>query len=141
MPERLRSLFARVRELIGNRRRPPRRAARLKVAVRLVHTTSATGGREQILHGYTQDVSSQGISFVVPAIRLGTDYLIGDNRRLHLTLELPATSLEIQAVAVRYHQIETGDAAAGKNFLVGARITKMTPEAKQILDDHLKQQK
>ncbi|MCP9494332.1 MAG: PilZ domain-containing protein [Pyrinomonadaceae bacterium MAG19_C2-C3] len=140
MPERLRSLFAHVRELIGNRRRPPRRAMRLKVAVRLVNSVTATGGHEQVLHGRTQDVSSQGISFVVPAIRLGTDYLIGDNRKLRLTLELPATSIEIQVVAVRYHQLEAGD-AAGKNFLVGARITEISAEAKQRLDDYLKPQK
>ncbi len=136
MPERLRSLFAHVREIIGNRRRPPRRVIRLKVAVRLINPASAKGGREQVLHGYTQDVSSQGVSFVVPAIRLGTDYLIGDNRTLRLTLELPAASIEIQAVAVRYHQLEAGD--DGKNFLVGARIAAISAEAKQMLEDYLK---
>ena len=136
MSEYVRSWLAHARELIGNRRRPPRRAARLNITVRL--TSAAIGaGREQVLHGHTQDVSSQGVSFVVSAIRIGTDYLIGDNRTLHLTLELPAAPVEIQAVAVRYHQLEAGD-ARGKNFLVGARITRISAEAKQSLNEYLK---
>lgn len=139
MPERLRSLLSHVREIIGNRRRPPRRVIRLKLAVRLINPASAKGGREQVLHGHTLDVSLQGISFVVPAIRLGTDYLIGDNRTLRLTLELPAEPIEIHAVAVRYQHLEASD--DGKNFLVGASITTMSAEAKQLLEEYLKQQK
>ncbi len=136
MSEFVRSWLARAREFIGNRRRPPRRAVRLRVVVRLISSATGAGG-EQVLHGHTQDVSSQGVSFVVSAIRIGTDYLIGDDRTLHLTLELPDAPVEIQAVAVRYHQLDAG-VATGKNFLVGARITGMSVEAKRSLDEYLK---
>ncbi len=139
----MRSLFTSVRAYVGNRRRARHYRVRLNMSVKFAHTPHNTH-RDSALDGYTYDLSQGGISFIVPAIRIGNDYLTGDNRRLHIVLELPAArQISFQAVAVRYHQIEANDGGGNndgrKNYLVGARIAKIDEDTSRILTDFLKQ--
>ena len=58
------------------------------------------------LGGHTLDISSTGLALVVPAIRIGGHYLAGDDRKLHVKLELPSGPVEMKVATVRYESLE-----------------------------------
>jgi hypothetical protein len=58
---------------------------------------------------------------IVPAIRIGEHYLAGDERKLHLKLELPGGPVEMRVVSVRYEDLEDGS-----GYLIGARIQEIS---------------
>ena len=58
---------------------------------------------------------------IVPAIRIGEHYLAGDERKLHVKLELPDGPVEMKVVTVRYENLEDGS-----GYLIGARILEIS---------------
>ena len=118
MPERLRTIASRLRELVGNRRRAPRYKMRLPVFVSLLDT--ATGDAPAGVTGHTRDVSESGLAVILPAIRVGGRYLAGDGVTLRLTLKLPDVSARLYGTPVRYERLEDGQPDAG--FLVGIHL-------------------
>ena len=58
---------------------------------------------------------------IVPAIRIGEHYLAGDERKLHVKLELPSGPVEMKVVTVRYEDLEDGG-----GYLIGARILEIS---------------
>lgn len=123
MPERVRSIVARLREIIGDRRLTKRRRVRLPLTVSLIKRPGVNGARRQSIEGYTFDLSSAGLSFIVPAIRIDDHYLAGESQKLRMVLELTGGAIEMQAVAVRYEQAD--DLQEETGYLIGARITQM----------------
>ena len=73
------------------------------------------------LDGHTLDISSTGLALIVPAIRIGEHYLAGDQRRLHVKLELPTGPVEMKVSTVRYESLEDDT-----GYLIGARIVEMS---------------
>ncbi len=124
MPERVRSIVARLRALIGDRRQARRRRVHVPVTVSLMKRPGVNGARSQSISGHTFDLSSAGISFIVPAIRIGDHYLAGDSQKLQMVLELAAGPVELQGEAVRYERADESQSGAG--YLIGARITHMS---------------
>lgn len=122
MPERLRTIASRLRELVGNRRRAPRRRVRLAVFVSLLDPTPGAppaGG----VAGHTRDASDSGLAVVLPAIRLGDRYLVGDGVTLRLTLKLGEESARLYGTPVRYERLDGGeDGQAEPGFLLGIRL-------------------
>jgi hypothetical protein len=118
MPERLRTIASRLRELVGNRRRAPRYKMRLPVFVSLLDT--ATGDAPAGVAGQTCDASESGLAVILPAIRVGDRYLAGDGVTLRLTLKLPDVSARLYGTPVRYERLEDGQPDAG--FLVGIHL-------------------
>lgn len=140
MPELIRSIAARVREYIGNRRRAPRYRVRLSFSVSLVEGKKAAAQdnarRAPGLVGATRDISASGLALVVPAIRIGDRYLTGAGRLLLIALELPAGIVLIRAAPVRYEPLE--QEGTEKSYLIGARIIEMSDEDRALLLDYLK---
>lgn len=124
MPEFLRSLAARLRRLIGNRRRAPRYRVRLPFTVTLPDAPPLVPGsrRPVSVDGHTRDISASGLALIVPTIRIGDRYLTGHDR-LHVALELPTGPVQIIALPVRYEPLEEDDEDTG--FLIGVRIGEM----------------
>ncbi|HEX8281867.1 MAG TPA: PilZ domain-containing protein [Pyrinomonadaceae bacterium] len=121
MPELIRTIASRLRELVGNRRRAPRRAVRLPVFVSLLD--SATGAAPAGVAGHTRDASEGGLGLVLPGIRVGDRYLVGDGVTLRLTLKLPDASARLYGTPVRYERLEGGeDSRSDPGFLVGIRL-------------------
>ncbi len=118
MPELIRTIASRLRELVGNRRRSPRRGVRLPVFVSLLD--NATGDAPPGVAGHTHDASESGLAVILPAIRVGGRYLAGDGVTLRLTLKLPETSARLYGTPVRYERLDEGQPDAG--FLVGIRL-------------------
>lgn len=130
MAELLRSMIARLREYIGNRRDAPRYATPLDKSLVLSITLlelqpRAVAGRSATdITGNTRDVSETGLAIIVPSIRIGGHYLTHENRTLLIALKLPNGAVQIQCKPVRYSPLEESDKNSG--YLIGVRITKMS---------------
>ena len=123
MPERLRTIASRLREFVGNRRRAPRRKVRLAVFVSLLDSAPGAppaGG----VAGHTCDASDTGLGVVLPVIRLGGRYLVGDGVTLRLTVKLGERSARLYGTPVRYERLddEAQDGQTGPGFLLGIRL-------------------
>jgi hypothetical protein len=128
MPELIRSIAARFREYLGNRRRSPRYKVRLSVRVTPVSSASpvrASAERDS-LYGYTRDVSSSGLALILPSIRINNIYLAGENRLLEILIEDESDPIVIYGVPSRYEKLEEGE--ADKGYLIGVKITEMSDE-------------
>ena len=138
MPELIRSLVGRLREFASDRRRAPRRRERLPLTVSLHEPNKRVNGRRSVpaLKGYTRDISATGLALVVPAIRIGEHYLAGEDRTLRIVVELPAGPVQMFATPVRYEPIEENTGELG--FVIGAKITEMRAEDRELLRLYLK---
>lgn len=137
MPELLRSIVARVREYVGNRRRAPRRRLRLPCSVAPHEPGNAGARRASQLAGYTRDLSASGLALILPAVRVGGRYLTGADVTLRVVLELPTGPLALLATPVRHEQLGADDADRG--FLIGVRITEMSAADRARYEAHLTQ--
>jgi hypothetical protein len=129
MPERLRTIASRLREFVGNRRRAPRRRVGLPVFVSLLDPVP--GAPAAGVAGQTRDASESGLGVVLPVIRVGGRYLVGDGVTLRLTLKLPATTARLYGTPVRYERLEGDqdghdgqDSQPSAGFLVGIRLNE-----------------
>ena len=125
MPELARSLVSHLRRFVGDRRRAKRQRARLPFTLSLAGAAIKLNGDRQsaALKGHTLDVSTDGIALIVPSILLGEHHLIGENRKLSVTLELPAGMIEMKVVPIRYESLEEDPTETG--YLIGAKIFEM----------------
>ena len=123
MSELPRRIVSRLRRFIGNRRRSKRVRARLRCTLSLSDPRVNSNGARRIpsLDGHTLDISSTGLALVVPAIRIGGEYLAGADRKLHVKLELPSGPVEMKVATVRYESLEDDT-----GYLIGARILEMS---------------
>ena len=130
MPEVIRSIAARLREYIGNSRRAPRHTAEVPVSVSPLDVKPRATGQQRlpVTRGITRDISSTGLSLVVPAIHVGGRYLTGENRVLRIRLQLPECEIELDAQPVRYERLLAEAPESG--YVIGAHITGMDA------DDH-----
>ena len=139
MPELVRSIASRLREFVGNRRRAQRYRAQLPLSVSLQRTNAGNSGkgsaRVPSLAGHTRDISSSGLALVVPAIRIGDRYLTGEDRKLHIQLELPDGIAHLQAVPVRYEQLEREGIETG--YLIGVKITEISDADRARLNQYV----
>ena len=85
--------------------------------------------REEV-EGYTRDISSAGISIIVPDARFGDEFCARENNRLLVHLETgteeDAPPIQMQAIIVRCEQLDEGESEGG--WFVGTRITWLSPE-------------
>jgi len=91
------------------------------------------------IQGYTRDISSTGLGLIVPAIRIGEHYLTGEDRLLKIVLELPSGPIQMIVTPVRYEPIDPDEDEQG--FVIGARITEISPQDRESLKSFLKSKK
>jgi hypothetical protein len=139
MPERARRIASRLRHFINDRRHAKRRSARLPLTVSLAASRVNPNGfrRQTTLEGNTLDISATGLSFIVPAIRIGEHYLTGQDRRLRLKIDLPHGPIEMQVAPVRYESLD--DQEAERGYVVGVIIVEMSETHRAAFDDYLKE--
>lgn len=88
------------------------------------------------LRGNTKDLSSTGIAFIVPSIRLREYYLVGENRLLEAEVSLPSGKIKMKVIGQRYEQI--GDEhSSSTSYLIGAAIVELTDEDRKIYEEFL----
>ena len=88
------------------------------------------------VRGETKDLSSSGIAFIVPSIRLREYYLVGENRTLDAELTLPDGKIKMQIVGHRYEQL-SDEHASTNSYMIGASIIEITDDERKIYEDFL----
>ncbi len=104
---------------------PDRRTGKLKMAPESLFIT-----------GETKDLSRSGVAFIVPAIRIQENYLVGGDRTLHAELDLPGGKVRMEIVGRRYEQV--GQHISTARFLVGAQIVEMDKVHREVYEDFLR---
>jgi hypothetical protein len=92
--------------------------------------------RSRALSGETVDMSRTGIAFLVNSIRVKEKYLVGQNRRLNVEIDLPSGKVSMQVEGRRYQKV--GVHLSAEKFLVGAHILRIDPENNAIYDHFLR---
>lgn len=140
MPELMRSIVARMRVYVGNRRRARRYRRSVPFNVSLFDPKLS---REQLEHapyleGATSDLSSSGLGLIVPAIRINDRYLTAPDQTLHVLLEFPSGQIEMRVAPVRYEQLDRERAPQG-GYLIGVRIVEMSDDARTRFEEYLQE--
>lgn len=137
MQELTRTFVSRLRAYIGNRRRARRNPVRLPCSLTPSdrHVTINGFGRTKWMEGHTLDLSTTGLAVIVPAIRIGEHYLVGDERKLRLRLELPVGPVEMQVKPVRYESMEEYETESG--YVIGVQIIAMADTDRIAYDKYL----
>ncbi|MCB1024051.1 MAG: hypothetical protein KDB79_06670 [Acidobacteria bacterium] len=94
---------------------------------------------ELTVTGETCDLSSTGIGFVVSTIRLREYYLVGEERLLNAEISLPNGLVKMQIIGQRYEQV--GQHVSATQYLVGARIVKMSDRDSNLYMEFLSNKK
>jgi hypothetical protein len=138
MAELARTFVSRLRQFFGDRRGTKRQQAHLPFSLSLASSRLSRKGSRRVtsVGGHTLDISTTGIALVVPAIRIGEHYLVADNRRLEVTLELPVKPIEMGVIPVRYESLEEHETEIG--YLIGARITDMSEEHRSRFNEYIR---
>lgn len=134
MPEHLRKIASRLRELVADRRRAPRYRASLPVSVSLLDAEASA--EPALAQGRTRDVSENGLSVILPNIRVGGRYLVGDSVTLRVTLKLPEGYVRLYGTPVRYEKLEAEGTDTG--FVVGIRLTDTDERTRALLVNYIK---
>jgi c-di-GMP-binding flagellar brake protein YcgR len=126
--ELLRSIAARLRTFVINRRYAPRFQVRLPTSISLFGLKSKAyeGSGPLSLSGYTYDISESGLAIIVPSIRIGGLYLAGEERVLKVFLEIPSGTVEIIGVPTRYEPIMKEETKTG--YVIGVQIKEISTE-------------
>ena len=85
--------------------------------------------------GHTRDISTTGISLMVPVLRRSDRDLYGSYGRLQLILSLPNGNIEIHADPVRYSWFDESDSSKG--YIIGARIIEIDPDDHARFNEYL----
>src|ERR1700750_404788 len=117
MPEHLRKIASRLREFVADRRRSHRYRVSVPVTVSLLDAEASA--EPALVQGRTRDVSADGLSIVLPNVRVGGQSLVANSVTLRITLKLPDSYARLYGMPVRYEKLETGGPDTG--FIVGIR--------------------
>ena len=82
-----------------------------------------------------RDLSETGVGLVAGTIYLGYTCVVDEGRALHVTLELPAGAIEMDATPAHYLRLDAG--GGEPTYLIGLRITSMTDEDRALYNDFL----
>ena len=140
MPEFIRSIANRLREFVGNRRRAPRYQTHLEVELALsVSLPGAKASAQRLeelrLVGYTRDISESGLAIIVPAIRIGGQYITEGNRTLQIMLKLPTVTLKLHGTPARYRPLDEDTTSTG--YLIGIQIENMSDDDRALFKAYL----
>lgn len=122
MSKLVRSAVVRLRGVFGIH--SSRRTVRIPLSVSLSDVTSTGGGSQGACEGYTCDLSSTGLSFVLPTTSVGNRHIFSEGGALlRIRLELPTGAVDINVTPVRYDLFDGRGKERG--YLVGAHIMGM----------------
>ncbi len=88
------------------------------------------------ISGEVSDVSNTGIGFIVPSIRLKEFYLVGQERRLNVEIDLSGEKVKMKVIGRRYQKI--GQHLSTERYLVGAEIVEMRESDRQVYEHFLR---
>src|SRR5213594_1428775 len=117
----IREIATRFTRVIAERRAAVRKKVSVAVRVRFVPVNASIGliaASERVsLSGATTDISSTGIGFIVPSIRINENYLVGQDRLLIVEMDIHDRTVIMKVIGRRYEEV--GEHLSTKRFLVG----------------------
>ena len=138
----IRELISKFNRTIKERRAAPRRRHTALVRVwfdpDVKSEHAAELARSSCVMGETIDISSCGIGFLVPSIRIKEKYLVGQQRILNIELDLPTGKVYLRALGCRYEKV--GIHISTERFLVGVQIVEIVGTDKEIFEAFLQSQ-
>jgi DNA-binding response OmpR family regulator len=113
------------------------RAARLLFTIARSDLEASSNSAPESLSviGHTRDISTHGLSLVVPGLHVRDSELFGIEGLLKLTLSLPTGIVDIEAAPVRYEWLD--EESEKKSFLIGARITGIRDDERVRFDQYV----
>ena len=137
MAEFARTIVARLRQYVGDRRHAKRQCVRLDFSLSLASATKSLNGTRRIssLDGHTLDLSANGLALVVPQITLSEHHLVAENRFLNLKLRLPGGTVEMQAAPIRYERLEEDQLETG--YLIAVTIISMPDDDRSKFSEYV----
>ena len=134
-----RSIASRLRQYAGDRRHSRRVKARLNFTLSLVGPALSSNGTKRVISidGHTLDLSTTGLALIVPTIIVSEHHLVGENRNMHLKLELPDSPLEIHVVPIRYERLDDHPTETG--YLIGVKLGNVEREDLTRFNDYVSQ--
>jgi hypothetical protein len=140
MAKIIRKLITGISNQLKGKMSPSRRSLQVPISISFVpesNTGRLTVKREVFsIRGETKDLSTTGIAFLVDSIRLREYYLVGENRILDATLELPGAKIRMKILGQRYEQV--GEHLSVNKYLIGATIENMNQLDREIYDEYLR---
>lgn len=136
----IRKLISRFNKSITERVVSPRK--KYEVPIKIWFEPSKDTGKltitneSLVMTGETKDMSRSGIGFIVSAIRIRENYLVGQERILNAEMDLPGGKVQMQIIGTRYEQV--GQHISTARYLVGARITQMSKEDREAYEYFLR---
>lgn len=86
--------------------------------------------------GETNDLSGTGIGFVVSSIRVRENYLVGQDRRLNVEIDLPGGKIQMKVIGRRYEKV--GQHLSTEKFLIGAEIVEIGKTQREAYEHFLR---
>jgi c-di-GMP-binding flagellar brake protein YcgR len=135
--ELARSIASRLRQYAGDRRHAKRVKARLDFTLSLVGPALSSNGTKRVISikGHTLDLSATGLALIVPSIIVSEHHLVGENRNMIVTLELPDGPLELNVTPIRYERLDEHPIEAG--YLIGVKLGKVEASEKSRFDSYV----
>ncbi len=88
------------------------------------------------ISGETSDMSATGIGFLVSAIRIREDYLVGQERILNVELDLAGRKVRMQVIGRRYERV--GIHLSNEKYVIGAEILNMSDDNRKTYEYFLR---
>jgi PilZ domain. len=88
------------------------------------------------ISGETADISSTGVGFIVSAIRVRENYLVGQDRSLNAEIDLPGGKVRMKLIGRRYEKV--GIHLSTERFLIGAEITDISKPDRERYEHFLR---
>jgi hypothetical protein len=134
MAKLIRKLASELTGFIMSRLTAPRKKLCVPVTIAL-ESDKETNAKTLYIKGETKDLSKSGVAVIIPSIRLREKYLVGENRTIYASLDLPNGRIQIELVGCRYEQLGIHDSVA--TYLIGARILNISEADRALYDEYL----
>jgi hypothetical protein len=136
----IRELVAKLTGLVAERSHSARKKHNAPIKI-VFEPTLATGKlhspvEKLYISGETFDLSNTGVGFIVSAIRVRENYLVGQDRVLNAEIDLPNGKIKMKLVGRRYERV--GMHLSAERYLIGAEIVKISPNDREAYEHFLK---
>lgn len=133
----IREIINKLRGTLVERSHSARKRHNLPIKITF-DTQFSTGRLSDTLYisGETADISSTGVGFIVSAIRVRENYLVGQERTLNAEIDLPGGKVKMRMIGRRYEKV--GIHLSTERFLIGAEITDMAKADRERYEHFLR---
>ncbi|MBA2378360.1 MAG: hypothetical protein H0V76_02150 [Blastocatellia bacterium] len=135
----IRELVTKIRGALAERSHSTRKQinAPIKIAFEPEYKTGRLTNPQQLsIAGETYDLSGTGIGFIVSAIRVRENYLVGQDRILNAELDLAGSKVKMKIIGRRYEKV--GIHLSTERYMIGAEIVEISKNDREVYEHFLR---